>query len=488
MINWMQKHRKALVPAIWISTIAFVGAGFVGWGAYSMKSDTSSAVAKVGDTAISLQEFQIKYNNLYNYINSISDGNLTQTQADEMGLDMIAYASIINDTMWLNFANELGIGVSDEDVAKYLVTMPEFQLDGAFDKNLYLNTLARLGIKPVDFEENLAKNVILDKLNHALNLPVNKNEIEALSSSFFMEDKLELNIIEVNPDDINITEPELKEFWEKTKDSYKTLTSYELDVLNVRISDMDVKKEEVEKYYEENKNLYRNPDDTIMDFESAKLDVLRDYKLENSKDDALKAYIALKNDEMKTTEKLTVKVDDVSFPLEEIVDEKVGEFIKPIVYKDGYLVVRVSKINTPETMNYEEAKELAKADFRVVKIENELDALANKTLESFSGKDIGFVSKNSVIEGLSELESSIFLNELFNTANASKGYVKFENKAFVYNIVEQRLVNQEKLDEYKDVLVQNAAGLKNLELKTSISNLLEKRYKVEQYYKGSSLE
>jgi len=98
------------------------------------------------------------------------------------------------------------------------------------------------------------------------------------------------------------------------------------------------------------------------------------------------------------------------------------------------------------------------------------------------------VSKNSVIEGLSELESSIFLNELFNTANASKGYVKFENKAFVYNIVEQRLVNQEKLDEYKDVLVQNAAGLKNLELKTSISNLLEKRYKVEQYYKGSSLE
>ncbi len=32
MITWMQRHKKWLVITIWISTIAFVGAGFVGWG------------------------------------------------------------------------------------------------------------------------------------------------------------------------------------------------------------------------------------------------------------------------------------------------------------------------------------------------------------------------------------------------------------------------------------------------------------------------
>ena len=35
MITWMQRHRKYLVVTMWISAIAFVGAGFVGWGQYS---------------------------------------------------------------------------------------------------------------------------------------------------------------------------------------------------------------------------------------------------------------------------------------------------------------------------------------------------------------------------------------------------------------------------------------------------------------------
>ena len=38
MITWMQKHRKYLVVTIWVSTIAFVGAGFVGWGAYDLNA------------------------------------------------------------------------------------------------------------------------------------------------------------------------------------------------------------------------------------------------------------------------------------------------------------------------------------------------------------------------------------------------------------------------------------------------------------------
>jgi len=42
MITWMQTHKKWLIITIWIATIAFVGAGFVGWGAYSYgkKEDT----------------------------------------------------------------------------------------------------------------------------------------------------------------------------------------------------------------------------------------------------------------------------------------------------------------------------------------------------------------------------------------------------------------------------------------------------------------
>ena len=58
MITWMQKHKKYLVVTIWVSTIAFVGAGFVGWGAYDFNKSRATSIAKVGNIDISYQRFQ----------------------------------------------------------------------------------------------------------------------------------------------------------------------------------------------------------------------------------------------------------------------------------------------------------------------------------------------------------------------------------------------------------------------------------------------
>ena len=90
MITWMQKHRKYLVITIWISTIAFVGAGFVGWGAYSYNTSRAGAVAVVGNTKITLQELNRAYTNIYNYYQDKSNGKFSREQAKKMGLKDIA--------------------------------------------------------------------------------------------------------------------------------------------------------------------------------------------------------------------------------------------------------------------------------------------------------------------------------------------------------------------------------------------------------------
>lgn len=64
MITWMQRHKKWLVVTIWISTIAFVGAGFVGWGSYNY-GKTGGDMAKVGDVTISYKDVNDQYNRLY---------------------------------------------------------------------------------------------------------------------------------------------------------------------------------------------------------------------------------------------------------------------------------------------------------------------------------------------------------------------------------------------------------------------------------------
>ena len=80
MIEWMQRHKKWLIVTIWISTIAFVGAGFVGWGSYDYgKSD--STVAIVGDKEVPLNDLQSEYSlqNVLLYIQILPSGKWYKT-------------------------------------------------------------------------------------------------------------------------------------------------------------------------------------------------------------------------------------------------------------------------------------------------------------------------------------------------------------------------------------------------------------------------
>ena len=71
MIGLMQKRKKYVMIIIWVSSIAFLGAGFVGWGSYNFSS-TSNAVAVVGTYKITPERLQREYARLYNMYNQIT--------------------------------------------------------------------------------------------------------------------------------------------------------------------------------------------------------------------------------------------------------------------------------------------------------------------------------------------------------------------------------------------------------------------------------
>ena len=145
-------------------------------------------------------------------------------------------------------------------------------------------------------------------------------------------------------------------------------------------------------------------------------------------------------------------------------------------------------------MDFEQAYEYAKNDYRDEKAKIELGNLAKESLNSFDTndkvKDLGYISRDSkiTVDGLTEEETNYFINELFNTVGKIKGYIILNNKAVSYEITDQKLENPEKITEYKESIKENISNLKNTELNQDLLNLLEKRYKIEQFYKGKSIE
>jgi peptidyl-prolyl cis-trans isomerase D len=113
MISWMQRHRKYLVITIWISTIAFIAAGSLGWGAYSGGSGKSDVIAKVGSVEITNSQFQSTYSRVYDYYNQLFNGGLTKEKAKSLKLQEISLEQLINNALLLNYAKDLGMSVSD---------------------------------------------------------------------------------------------------------------------------------------------------------------------------------------------------------------------------------------------------------------------------------------------------------------------------------------------------------------------------------------
>lgn len=485
MITWMQRHKKYLVITIWISTIAFVGAGFVGWGAYDLNKDRAASVAKVGHRTISVQEFQSAYATHYNFYNNLLGGKLTQEQAEQMGLDKIVMNTLVNQTLLLNYADELGLLATKEDVKERLKNTSTFQTDGVFNKDLYYSILKANRINPSDYENGLEKEILNAKLENFFKLTPSPKEIDLFASAFFMEDRIAVAAVTLDANEVTANEEAIKAYWEKNKSNYLTKKSYTLELLNLPASQAKFDDKTLEEFFNQEKFNYTFEDGKLMTFAEAKSKVAVNLRLKNDKKSALESFLAFKKGEVPANETKVIFDDDTLYPLDKIQVAARDEVLKPLVIKDNYVIIKIKEIKFPEPMSYDMAKKDASRDLLEGLKSAALEKKAQVKLDNFSGSDIGFVSRDSVksIAGLSEAKSAEFLSHVFDNTT-KKGYKVIDGKAIVYEVLEQKLLNKDKAKQYVSLISENVSQVKQSELNQNLIKKLATAYKVEQYYKG----
>ncbi|WP_281950960.1 peptidylprolyl isomerase [Nitrosophilus kaiyonis] len=488
MISWMQKHKKWLVITIWISTIAFVGAGFVGWGAYQYGS-SAGAVAKVGDIKITTKELSQRYANIYSYYNNLFKGNFDQKKAKELGLEKEALKSLITEALYLNLAKELGIKVLEDEVANTIFSMEEFQKNGKFDKKLYIEVLKRAGLKPKDFEKSIEKEILLSKLQNILKPVLTPLEFETFGSSLFMSDKIKYKVLTANDINISYNENDLKNFWEKNKKNYMTQPKFKLSLLWVEPKNIKIDEKELKEFYTKNRNRFVDENGKIKSFENAKEEVKKALILKKTKKIALKKYIQFKKGKIKESEKLELELTNNIFPsniMQEISQKNEKYVLKPKLIKEKYVIIRLDEKVPSRPKSFLEAKNEVVRDFIKYKKREKLLSLAKKMYKNFDGKITDFISRDDIdkIPPLEEVEAAEFLNKLF-ASQKNNNFIELDNQKIVlYKILDQKLVNKTKLDKNKDFITDNSIKVKSSLLNSNLLDALQKRYNIEIFYKG----
>ena len=484
MITWMQRHKRWLVITIWISTIAFVGAGFVGWGSYEYGKQ-GGVVAVVGDREVSVEEYQQEYSNLYEQYSKMFGTMFNKELADQLNLKDVAYKQVLQKNLILSYADSLGLDVTNEDIAKELVKYDAFIKDGKFDKDIYIKVLSQNRMTPKDFEESLKRGLLLQKVQTLFDLNPNSSEIENLSKLLFLEDDISIKILTKNDATVELKDDELKKYWEENKNNYMSEVSYDLQTKEIPLLKANSTNEEINAHYEKFKIDYKHEDGKIKSLEEAHDQIVKDLDEKFTKTEALKVYLKVKKDEDKFENKVSYKESTLPFIDEnnaKILESKEGEIIKPFFEKDKYFIVKLNKKNISQPLSFELASSLVTKDYEKVIKNKKLNELATSQLKDFKGIDISNVTRESSnkIVGLEQKEASKFLNDLF-AATSKEGVVKLEDKIVLFRIKDSKFsdYNKAKDELVKGTLIQ----LQEEELMTNLMKKLENSFEIQSSIK-----
>ncbi len=487
MIEWMQRHKKWLVITIWVSAIAFVAAGMVGWGQYDF-SLSKDSVAKVGQIQISRLEFANAYQQAFE-MQRAQQNDFDEAKAKEMNLDSQVLDSLIMKALIANYALDLGLRVTDKEVATEIQNNQNFEIfqkDGVFSRDLYDSFLKERGIKSSFFEESVRDELLMRKILVLLlpKLEMTSLEYDTFSATFGIYDDIDLEIIDGKSININPKDEELKEFWEKIKQNYKTPTTYKVSMILTKASEQPYTQDELQDYYNANKSQYIDEQGDIASLDSIKLQVIADLQNKKAKDKSLKDFIQFKKQTPQNAKEVTITQDSSQYTqeiLESLQNTPVGNVVKkPMPLGDDYISLKLLDKQNPRIMEFEEVKSIILRDYRNNQLQIELNKIAESKLSTFKGQRISNISINPnglpKVGNLDPYTSQILLQSIF-TSTKSTNYAIIGDSAFLYRIKSQSIKPSAQDQFLNSIIPQHRAML----FESFVIGFLQKQYNIKKY-------
>ncbi len=487
MITWMQRHKKYLIITIWISTIAFVGAGFVGWGQYNY-GDKAGAVAKVGSVDVTMGELQKTYSNLYAQYNKMFQGNFDEEKAKSFGLQSQALKQLTDQALILNLALAYDLDISDKELLVELKKQDYFFKDGAFDKETYREVLKRNNLSVKEYEEDVKKQLTIQKTLKLFPVDVSKNELNIIDTVLKIADKIEYKVLNTSLINIDSSDANLKPYWESRQQNYMSEVSYEVKYIKQKRVSNKYDDAKINEHYKANKTHFKDVEGKLLPLEGARSSVIIELNDKATKDSALRTYIAYKKGKLAPeVEILNATISASNNPYGPDVIEKISKlsitspYLKPIIVDDEYYTFELVKVNPSKVKSFQEAKQDILPMFVKEEKRSKLLELAKSSEATFTGTATDFITNAdaSKITNMDTNEANEFLNALFSTQKKRGSIVLKDGNIVLYNILEQKLLNMTNANPDNPIV-----SLKSAMFNEGLIKNLQNKYKTEIFIEG----
>lgn len=227
MLSYMRRNAgswmiKALLFGVALSFI-------IGFGVLPTLRDEKGqgvVVAQVGDRIITRGEWDQAYENLLGVYRRVYQDRLSDEMVQQLRLRETALDNLINRILQLQEADRLGLEVSDEALRARIRSLPYFQRNGDFAKDLYVRVLQLNRLNPGDFEKQQREEILVEAFQAFLRGSVKVSEQELWNTYQVEKEQVSLKAIALDPSDfegaVEVDEKALKTTYEQNGAEFMT--------------------------------------------------------------------------------------------------------------------------------------------------------------------------------------------------------------------------------------------------------------------------
>jgi peptidyl-prolyl cis-trans isomerase D len=273
MLDRMRRHRG------WLKwSLALVVLTFIVFYIPDFLQDPTAAgaspgevVAEVDGREVTAGQFQRRFQTQMMAYQQAYGGQMNEQLLRQLGIENQIVQQMVDEQAALAEAERQDIEVSDQELAAQIFSIPAFQENGRFIGEQRYEQILRSQRPPLtkgEFEENLRKSMVIDKLRAALTEWMSVSDAELEREYRQRNEKAKLQVVALTADKfrdkVTLTDADVTSYFESHKAEYRVGERRKVRYLLIDTDQVrgktTVTPDEIQSYYNQNIQQYQSPE------------------------------------------------------------------------------------------------------------------------------------------------------------------------------------------------------------------------------------
>ena len=265
MLDTIRRAQPAVIKSVLVVVVgAFVATIFIDWG-WRRSGRSDPYLARVGDEVVSVRAYQLTYQRIVESYRRDLQDRFTEELARRLNLKQMALESLVEHKLLLYEAKRQRLTVTDAQLVERVQSDPAFQVNGTFNRNLYIQRLRGSRLTPGDYERSLREELLLAKLKYLITDGIQVTETESRDAFLREKEQVSVEYLPVEParfvNQVEVSEVEVTAYYQEHQERFRQPERVRVAYLVIDpqsfIQGVEVTDERLAQYYEAHREEFR---------------------------------------------------------------------------------------------------------------------------------------------------------------------------------------------------------------------------------------